>query len=660
MRELFGAKKEWTVGPGANLRGANFRGVDLRSVEMTGADLTGAILNEADLAGARLDRAILRDAVLFRAGLAGVSAVGADFRGAILRECELHAADLSDAIIDEWECELAYGDNQTKLPEGRTVTIGAQPDDPDLCDLEWGGGYRVLRRLLAEDSPGQPLLAADVEGTTEIQEKLHSDLLASLVRVLNETVELTSGRVSRVDDDDDEFPSRILWYSSAEGEGRGSPYFGSGLAGFLVRYLNVSFEAVMSDGSVKATFRIDKDAIESLCRHVLHDEHDRLLAEDEGDEAEIAEAEVTVKSVEHFLKEFDDYKDQGFEPNTVTRFWLKSGKRKILIVTVDGTPDEFALVDVEASEHGQEIAESLWSTYDDLEEDPRDEDVSESGWQFELELIGSESESEVASPVDDEKIRQVRQLYDPVVISSCGKIVGFEEWGSGLVMARVELFDRPHDGESLVGPSLNARESLQALLDEAVSAYVLTRVLSHNDLIDDDPNDGSDGDEDEGDESFEEYLEDGDTEDGDVDDDIGDEDEDEDEESDVDGETTEDGADAGFEDLGERFADIVDSLSAIRPEIAKIWGASNVEKVRYGVLDFDVIDLSDDRWEHAIAAARRNEFYLRSCQELVDALGISEIRKIDSHTFHVRMTPCASRRFHPGYEWVPPSRWLGP
>lgn len=140
VRELFGAKKEWTVGPGANLRGANFRGVDLRSVEMTGADLTGAILNEADLAGARLDRAILRDAVLFRAGLAGVSAVGADFRGAILRECELHAADLSDAIIDEWECELAYGDNQTKLPEGRTVTIGAQPDDPDLCDLEWGGG----------------------------------------------------------------------------------------------------------------------------------------------------------------------------------------------------------------------------------------------------------------------------------------------------------------------------------------------------------------------------------------------------------------------------------------------------------------------------------------------------------------------------------------
>jgi len=51
VRELFGAKKEWSVGPGANLRGANFRSVDLRGADLRGADLTDAIFNEADLRG---------------------------------------------------------------------------------------------------------------------------------------------------------------------------------------------------------------------------------------------------------------------------------------------------------------------------------------------------------------------------------------------------------------------------------------------------------------------------------------------------------------------------------------------------------------------------------------------------------------------------------
>lgn len=638
VRELFGAKKEWSVGPGANLRGANFRSVDLRGADLRGADLTDAIFNEADLTGACLDRAILRDSVLFRAILTRVSAVGADFRGAVLRESELHGADLADAIIDDGECEAAYGDSSTRLPSGRSVNLANRPDDPFLGVSTWGGGYRLLRRELDDDAPGQPLITDGMSLAGEISEVLRGDLMASLARVLDEAIQLSAGVISRVDDDGD-LPSGISWYGSDCTEGRGSPHEFSGLADFLVRHLDVTLEAVHSDGSIGAIFRPAEDVVDSLTRHVLTAEYDSFFSEEE-DETEITEVDVTISSHDQFLSKFEDFFDRGFDSATSYRFFVRPSKRKLHIATVECESVGTLRIEIAKSQFGQEIAESLWSEYEGIGDDPKDISVADLGWTLEVDLKSDETSGVETHLLDEGILREVRELYKPVAISHCGTIVGFETWEDGLVMSKIALTNDAAIEASVVGPALTDREVLQALIDEAISAYVFTRMLGDSDLSDDDDSneqemaDSAEMAED--DEEFEDESE-------------------EDDESDDDIENNSEDA-ANYDDAV-RLAEIIGNPGATRPAVARIWGTPELEYLSGGVLDVEIFEVSDSRWKYMLEAAKRGELYLRTCDGLMRALGILELTRLDGHTFKVRMKPCAERRFHLSYEWIPPSSW---
>jgi len=640
IKERFGDKKEWSVGPGANLRGANFRSVDLRGVDMTGADLSDAIFNGADLSGSRLDRAILRGAVLFQTVLIGASAVGADFQGAALRESELHGADLSDAIIDVGECEAAYGNASTKLPSGRSVNLANRPDEPILGVSSWGGGYRALRHMLDDDAPGQPLMADGTPATTQISEELRADLMASLVRVLDEAIQLSAGVVSRVDRDFDS-PGRISWYGSGRSMGSGTPHSFSMLADFLVRHLDVSFEAVHLDGSIEAVFRPAKDVVDSLTRHVLVPEQVSFFSFEDHD-AEVTEIDITITSLSHFLVKFESFIESGLESATTYRFFIKPSKRRLHVATIDRGSDEILRIEVTKSQFGQEIAESLWSDYIGVGDDPQHINVADSGWTLEIELEADDSGDAETHPIDEEALREVRDVYKPIAISQCGSIVGFETWEDGLVMAKIVPTGDTTADASVVGASLTDRDALQASLDDAISAYVLTRDLTEDDFWGDDDSGGevSEDSDDvtDDDEEYEDEVED-------------------DEGSDDDIETDSKNAEIHFEDPQEELAEVIRVLGETRPAVANIWETSEFDYLSGGVLDVEIFKVPDTRWRYMLEAARQGELYLRSCDELVKAFGILELKRLDSHTFKLRMKPCAARRFNLNYEWIPPSSW---
>ena len=68
----------------ANLSGANLNSADLRNASLQGADLSGANLVQAYLDGADLQHANLREANFDMASLEHVTLAGADLRGAQL------------------------------------------------------------------------------------------------------------------------------------------------------------------------------------------------------------------------------------------------------------------------------------------------------------------------------------------------------------------------------------------------------------------------------------------------------------------------------------------------------------------------------------------------------------------------------------------------
>jgi uncharacterized protein YjbI with pentapeptide repeats len=83
----------------ADLRGAVLSYADLRDAVLRDADLRGADLRGAVLRGAVLRDAVLRDAVLRGADLRGADLSYADLRGADLRDADLRGADLRDADL---------------------------------------------------------------------------------------------------------------------------------------------------------------------------------------------------------------------------------------------------------------------------------------------------------------------------------------------------------------------------------------------------------------------------------------------------------------------------------------------------------------------------------------------------------------------------------
>jgi len=82
----------------ADLRGANLSWANLREANLSEADLRGANLSWANLRGADLREADLREANLRGANLSWANLRGADLREADLREADLSEANTMDLI----------------------------------------------------------------------------------------------------------------------------------------------------------------------------------------------------------------------------------------------------------------------------------------------------------------------------------------------------------------------------------------------------------------------------------------------------------------------------------------------------------------------------------------------------------------------------------
>jgi uncharacterized protein YjbI with pentapeptide repeats len=85
---------------GANLSGADLRRADMREANLSGADLRRADMREADLSWANLGAADLRWADLSGADLRRANLSLADLSWANLRSADLRWADLSGANLD--------------------------------------------------------------------------------------------------------------------------------------------------------------------------------------------------------------------------------------------------------------------------------------------------------------------------------------------------------------------------------------------------------------------------------------------------------------------------------------------------------------------------------------------------------------------------------
>jgi uncharacterized protein YjbI with pentapeptide repeats len=83
----------------ADLRGASFMHSDLRDASLRGADLRGADFMWADLRKAALEEADLRGAHLQEVNLQGADLEAADLKGANLEAVYLHGADLQGAYL---------------------------------------------------------------------------------------------------------------------------------------------------------------------------------------------------------------------------------------------------------------------------------------------------------------------------------------------------------------------------------------------------------------------------------------------------------------------------------------------------------------------------------------------------------------------------------
>ena len=104
--------KEYTIEPGADLRGAN-----LVCAHLVGANLRAAILRGANLVGANLWGANLVDVDLVGANLVGANLVGADLRGANLVGADLGGANLEGADLRGANLENAKLPNFQLPPE---------------------------------------------------------------------------------------------------------------------------------------------------------------------------------------------------------------------------------------------------------------------------------------------------------------------------------------------------------------------------------------------------------------------------------------------------------------------------------------------------------------------------------------------------------------
>jgi hypothetical protein len=107
---------------GADLSRANLRDANLRGADLSCADLSRADLRDADLSDADLSRADLRDADLSDADLSCADLSRANLRDANLRDANLRGANLRDANLRDANLRGADLRGAT-LPTGETWEV---------------------------------------------------------------------------------------------------------------------------------------------------------------------------------------------------------------------------------------------------------------------------------------------------------------------------------------------------------------------------------------------------------------------------------------------------------------------------------------------------------------------------------------------------------
>ncbi|EJF0319460.1 pentapeptide repeat-containing protein [Salmonella enterica] len=128
---------------GANLRGANLRDADLRGANLRDADLRGADLRDADLRGADLRDADLRGADLRDADLRSADLRGADLRGADL-------PDLTFVILGEkYFISITNGEYVRAGCQNHTVEEWRKYSKHEIAEMDGRKALKFYPRLLS-------------------------------------------------------------------------------------------------------------------------------------------------------------------------------------------------------------------------------------------------------------------------------------------------------------------------------------------------------------------------------------------------------------------------------------------------------------------------------------------------------------------------------
>jgi len=137
--DLWGANLKNCVLDNANLQGINFRQVDLTQADLRRTNLNDARLEGANLAGASLDSAFLRNAGLLRANLRNSNLTATVFEEAHLWQADLRGAYMMYANLDGVRFKNTLFDENTTLPDGKKWTrmtdmqyYGAIVEDEDI------------------------------------------------------------------------------------------------------------------------------------------------------------------------------------------------------------------------------------------------------------------------------------------------------------------------------------------------------------------------------------------------------------------------------------------------------------------------------------------------------------------------------------------------
>ncbi|ECK6945033.1 pentapeptide repeat-containing protein [Salmonella enterica subsp. enterica] len=135
-------------GSRADLCGANLRGANLRDADLRGANLRDADLRGADLRGANLRGADLRDADLRGADLRGANLRDADLRGADLRGADL--PDLTFVILGEkYFISITNGEYVRAGCQNHTVEEWRKYSKHEIAEMDGRKALKFYPRLLS-------------------------------------------------------------------------------------------------------------------------------------------------------------------------------------------------------------------------------------------------------------------------------------------------------------------------------------------------------------------------------------------------------------------------------------------------------------------------------------------------------------------------------